>query len=165
VPHVGHAAPYVGDDIDDGPAALLHRLVQALARHQETAGQVGLHHGIPALGGDVLERRRKLPTRVVDQRVDAAVLGVDLRHQRLHGSLVADVADVGMRGATGLDNLGAHGGELVGVAPHQCHRRAERGQFVRGTAADAAATARHDRHLPLEQPRTKNRAIHRMSPY
>ena len=89
VAHARHAAPHVGDDVDDRAARLAravvqHPLVDALARDQEAAGQVVADDRVPALGADRRERRGELAAGVVDERVDAAVAREYGGDRRLH---------------------------------------------------------------------------------
>ena len=123
----------------------------ALARHEEAAGEIRAHHRVPAVGADSLQRRGELAAGVVDQRVDAAVPFEHGGDGRAHRGLVADVAGMRARGAArGLD-LGAHRGELVGLAADEGDRRAERSQLVRRAAPDARAAAGDDGDLAREQ--------------
>ena len=69
--HAGHAVPHVGDHVHDRAAVLLHPLRVGFARHQEAAGEIGAHHRVPALRGNLLQRRAELPARIVDQEIDA----------------------------------------------------------------------------------------------
>ena len=103
---------------------LCHVLHKALARHQKTAREVGVQHGLPALGADAGQGRDVLPARVVDQGVDAPVAGQHFGHQRFDGSLIPYIrsvpADPGLR-YSGLLQLGLNCRQLVLIAPHQGH--------------------------------------------
>ena len=55
-----------------------------------------------------------------------------------------------------LVDLGLHRLQLVGLAAHQHHVRAQRGEFVRAAAADARAAAGDDEHLACEQVRRED---------
>ena len=159
VPHRRHRAPDVGDDVDDRATMLAHRLPIAFARHQEAAGQVGPDHRIPALGADRFQRRDELAAGIVHQRVDPAVHQHDRLHRVLHRLFVADVA--GMEGgapAVGGD-LAGHVVQLVELAADQHHLGAERGQFMRGAAADARTAAGDQDHFLPEQARGEDRAV------
>ncbi|KAG0921892.1 hypothetical protein G6F31_020129 [Rhizopus arrhizus] len=92
--HARHAAPDVGQHVDDGPAVLAHVLGIDLARHQEGAVQVVLDHGVPAVETDAVQRRRKLPARAIEQAVDAAMPGQHVRDHAAHAGLVSDIARV-----------------------------------------------------------------------
>src|SRR5690606_19942730 len=48
VAHAGHAAPHVGEHVDDAAAVLAHALQEDFLGDQETADQVGAHHGLEA---------------------------------------------------------------------------------------------------------------------
>ena len=150
VSHARHAAPHVGDDVDDRAAVLGHPLRVALARAEEAAGQVGADDGLPALLGDAGQRRRELAARIVHQPVDAAGACQRLRHHRLHLRLLADVAGDGVRRRRRGD-LAAHRLEALGLAPDQHDRRPQARQLVRRTAPDAAPASGDDVGLAGEE--------------
>ena len=47
--HPRHAAPHVGEHVDDRAAVLAHGLIEHFPGHQETAHQIGAHHGLETL--------------------------------------------------------------------------------------------------------------------
>ncbi len=125
---------------------------ERLAAHQERAGQVGLDDRLPALEGDLLGRADELAAGVIEQAVDCVALGQHPLEQRRDLGFVADVAGHGCGAAPGGDDLIVHALQLAGCAPGKHDMRAQRGQLVRGGAADPAATAGYDDRLPREQP-------------
>ena len=159
VAHARHAVPHVGDDVDDRAAArravavvLEHPLGDALARHQEAAGEVVAHHRVPALGADRRERRRELAAGVVHQRVDAAV-----------GARAPPPPSPAPRPRRGCRRHATSrcrrrprsrrctASSLSSVRPTIATRGAERRQLVRGAAADARAAAGDEGDLAGEQ--------------
>jgi hypothetical protein len=62
-------------------------------------------------------------------------------HGSLHGVFVADVEGNGLALAAVLANFLGHAVQFFGGAPADDNPRAQRGQFVRGAAANAAAAA------------------------
>jgi hypothetical protein len=159
VAHVGHGAPDVGHDVDDGAAVRLHALQVALARHQEAAREVGVDHRLPALGRDGVQRRDVLAARVVHEPVDAALRGDDGADGHAHRVFLADVEGLRAGPAAGGFDLGPDRVELLLLAPDQHHVRAQRGELVRGAAADARAAAGDDDDLPVEQAGREDGAI------
>src|SRR5581483_7138408 len=159
VAHAGHAAPHVGQHVDDGAAALAHRLIEDLARHQEAAGEVVGDHRLPTLLADGHQRRRELAAGVVDQAVDHAAPGGDGLYRLLHRILVADIESLHRTFAAVLADLGGRGLQLLQLAAGQHHMSAERGQFVGGAAADAGAAAGDDDGLALEQVRGEDGTV------
>jgi hypothetical protein len=128
----------------------------ALARHQKAAGEVGVDHGLPALGADGFQRRHELAAGVVDQAVDAAVFGQHGRDQAAHRVFLPDVADLRAGLAAILGDFRRDGLQLVGLAAHQHDARAQCREFMRGAAADAGTAAGDDDDLVLEQRRRKD---------
>lgn len=74
----------------------------------------------------------------------------DLRDCMPHAVFVANVAGERVRAPAVRVNLGRYVRELVRVAAEQRDVRAERREFVRAAAADAAAAARDERDLAFE---------------
>src|SRR5690606_3559402 len=103
VAHAGHAAPHVGEHVDDAAAVLAHALGEYLAGDQEAAHQVGSYYGLEALLVDAGQRCRELAAGVVDQVVDASALGDHLGDHRLDRFLLADVAGLEAGAATVAD--------------------------------------------------------------
>ena len=59
--HARHGHPHIGNNVDDGTAAIfLHPLGIAFTRHQEAACEVGIDHSLPAFGTDILKEGREL---------------------------------------------------------------------------------------------------------
>ncbi len=81
------------------PPLRLHPLCVDFARHQEAAGEVGAHDSVPALRGNLFQRRRELPARIVDEEIDAPVIGEHRAHDLGHALFLANVGDVAARGA------------------------------------------------------------------
>ncbi len=83
-----------GSVIDDAPAArvlVLHHAERRL-RAQEHAGQVDVHHRLPLLKRQILERHAwRVAAGVVEQRVQAAELFLDPGEQRRDLVRLADV--------------------------------------------------------------------------
>jgi hypothetical protein len=143
VAHAGHAAPHVGDDVDDRAAVLAMRLGEDLAGEQEAADEVGAHDGLEALLRDRGQRRGELAAGVVDEAVDAAVGGDDGGDGGLDGGLVADVAGVPVGGAAVLGDLGGDGESFARLRP------------MRTTwAPSAASSCAVQRPMPLPPPVT-----------
>ena len=80
-------------------------------------------------------------------------------HDLAHALFLADVGGVAARRAARVGDLARDRFQLLRLAADQRHARAERGQFMRRAAADAAAGAGHDAGLALEQFRAKDRLI------
>ena len=137
----------------------VHALVEALTCHQKAASEVGVDHRLPAFGAGVCQGRDVLPARVVDQAVDAAMLLHHLRDHGFHIVFAPDVAAVPTGLPTVTGDLLRSGGQLVGVAAHQHHMRAQAGQFVRGAAANARAAAGDHDDLPAQQVGGKDRTV------
>jgi hypothetical protein len=74
VAHAGHAVAEVRRHVDDRAAVRLHAVQEHLAHHQKAAREVVAHHGLEAALADGLQRRGKLPARVVDQSGNGAHL-------------------------------------------------------------------------------------------
>jgi hypothetical protein len=74
-PIIGMPVPHVGDHVHDRAAVGLHPLRVGFACHQKSAGQIGAHDCVPALGGDLLQRRRELPARIVDDKIEPSEIG------------------------------------------------------------------------------------------
>ena len=81
------------------------------------------------------------------------------RTTSLHALFLADVGGVAARRAAGVGDLARDRFELFGLAADQRDARAERGQFMRRAAPDAAAGAGHDAGLAREQAVAKDRLI------
>ena len=137
----------------------LHRLQVDLTHHQEAPGQVGGDHRLESLSADGRQRRRKLPTGVVDQAVYAAMSGDDFGDGEAHCILVADVQGDGLGVAAVFGDLDGDPPQLFLSATADDHRRAERGQFMGDAAADAAAPTRHPMHLAGEQARAQHAGV------
>ena len=84
-------------------------------------------------------------------------IGEHRAHDLLHALFLADVGGVAARAAARVRDLARDRFELVGLAADQRDARAERGQFMRRAAPDAAAGAGHDAGLAGEQAVAKNR--------
>ena len=84
-------------------------------------------------------------------------IGERRAHHLLHALFLADVGAVAARGAAGVRDLARDRFELLRLAPDQGDARAERGEFMRGAAADAAAGAGDDAGLAGEQAVAENR--------
>ena len=157
--HAVHAAPHVGEHVDDAAAVLAHALQIDFLGHQETADEVGTHHRFEAFLVDADQRGRELAAGVVDQVMDGAVLG---DHRLDHD----------------LDRFPRHGCRTPGswlcrrlrgfrrrwfpafpVAPDQHHLGAQVGQFVGHAAADAAAAAGDQDGLAAEQAGLEDRVV------
>ena len=151
VAHVRHAVPHVGDHVHDRAAVLLHPLHVGLARDEEATGEVGAHHGIPALRRNLLQRRRELPARVVDEEIDAAEVGGDGAHGLGDALLLADVDRVAACAAAGVRDLARNRVKFLWSAADQRDLRAKRRQLMRRAAADAAAGPGHNAGLAREQ--------------
>ena len=80
------------------------------------------------------------------------------RTTSLHALLLADVGGVAARRAARVGDLARDRFELLGFAADQRDARAERGELVRGAAADAAAGAGHDAGLAGEQAGAEDRS-------
>ena len=66
--------------------------------------------------------------------------------------------------ATVGGNLGLHGLQFFGLAPHQHHMGTQPRQFVRRAAANARTAARDHDDLPGKQPGRKYGLVHQASP-
>ncbi|MDT4851514.1 hypothetical protein FQZ97_856960 [compost metagenome] len=88
-----------------------------------------------------------------------AVFGHGGRDRVAHRVFLADVAGVETRTPTVSNDLVRRGLQLVDIAPHQHHMRAQTGQFVRGAAADARSAAGDQHHLPGQQVRRKHGTV------
>jgi hypothetical protein len=153
--HVGKAVPHVGGHVHDRAAMLLHRLGEDLAADDEAAGEIVAHHDVEALGAHGRGRRGELAAGIVEQAVDVAVGGDDLADRLLHLGLFADVEGVDLAGTARRFDLGLHGAEFLGLAAGDHDMGAQRRDFVRRAAADAAAAAGHDDGLALNSPGLK----------
>jgi hypothetical protein len=117
------------------------------------------HHRIKALGTDAMQRRRKLPARVVDQTINAAKARHDLAHHRFHALFVANIDHVASGQTLRLHYLLRYCLQLVQSAAHQHHLRAQAGQLMRGAAPHARACAGDDDKLPVKQASAVNTAV------
>jgi hypothetical protein len=104
--HSRHAVPHVGNDVDDrGVAGCLHVLRVALACDEKPTREVVAHDRVPAFGRDVLEARRELSARVVDERIDPAEIGEDRGDGLAYAIFLANVAGIALRLAADMRNL------------------------------------------------------------
>src|SRR6266516_2012790 len=138
---------------------LRHPLRVALARHQEAASQIIAHDGVEAFLADLGERRRELAAGVVDEMIDARKTRQDAGDRLPDFFLLADVADESLGLAARRGDFRLHGMQLVGRAADERDPRAECRELMRRAAADAAAAAGDDRHLPGKQARPEHRSV------
>ena len=111
----------------------------ALARDQKAAGEVGGDHRLPALGADLFHRRDVLAAGVVDEPVDAAVHGDDGLHRRPSPPSSSRMSQAWKLARPPSATISpATPCSLSQLAADQHHMRAERREFVRDAAADAA---------------------------
>ena len=166
VAHAGHAVPHVGDDVDDGAAARLplpssssiHWVMHSRAirkppvRLLRTTASQPLALIVASGAGNwppALLTRASMRPCAREHRGDGG----------LHRGLVADVAGVRRADAAGGLDLAAHRLELLELAADDRDARAERGELVRGAAADARAAAGDDGDLAGEQVGAKDGAV------
>ena len=77
---------------DSGLRLLLLHQPERVLRAEERPGQVGLDHGPPGLGVEVLERDgRRVDAGVVEQEIEAAKAILDLAEERGDRLRVADI--------------------------------------------------------------------------
>ena len=129
-----------------------HPLGDALARHQEAAGQVVAHDRVPALGADRRERRRELAAGVVDEAVDAAVAREHGRDGRPAPRLRRGCRRrASSRRRPPLRSRRAPPASFSALRPTIATRAPSDGQLVRGAAADARAAAGDERTWPANR--------------
>ena len=157
--HAGHAAPHVGEHVDDAAAVLAQALQEDFLGHQKTAHQVGAHHGLEAFLVDADQRRGELAAGVVDQVMDASALREHRGDHGLYRLFITDVADLEAGAAAVLGDLGAGLLQLFLLAPDQHHMGAQVGQLVGHAATDAAAAAGDQNGLVSEQARFEYRVV------
>jgi hypothetical protein len=161
--HAGHTAPDVREHVDDRAAVIAHPLCKTFARHQESAVQVVAHHRVPAVQRDLVERRGKLAACAIEEAVEPVEIGDCRGDDVFDARFVADVAGVAAHAFGAfrvvLGQLGAHGFQLRQGSSDQDHRCSQRDQFVRGTSAKPAASARHHDNLAGEQAGAENGTV------
>ena len=122
-------------DPDDSAVARLAHRRKGPARAQEGAGQVDGHRPVPQLPCRLLERDDREDTGIEDEHARGAQLRLDPREGRLHGRLVAHVAD---------DPQDARVGGRLQV--QRCDLRAIASEDLRDPLADPPTGACHDGH-------------------
>ena len=157
--HLDHGTPKISSDIHNGAAMLFHPLGIDLAADQEPAREVVGNDGIPAVGANILQARRKLSARIIDKPVDPTVPVQDSADLFADRRLVADIKD-SMIGTPAVffdfrrDSL-QPGLRAIGYYNH----RAKGGQLGRDASTDAAAAAGDNHDLMPEQVRPENRLV------
>src|SRR5215475_8446475 len=148
----GHAAPEVGDDVDDGagrtaldpgPGRRLHHVPGTI--------EVVVDHRVPALGLEVERHLRELTTGIVNQRIEPTELVPDVADEGRATCMIADVERLGIdRGAkTFEEHLGPR--QPLLTAPQNGEIRAEARKQRGDRKAKAAAGAGDDGNLALAQ--------------
>ncbi len=165
VAHAGHAAPHVGEHVDDAAAVAAHGLVEHFPGHEEAAHQIGAQHGFETLLVDRGQGRRVLAAGIVHQAMDRTKALHQPGHQGLDRFLVADVAGLPVGLAAVLGNFAGDLLQFFRLAPHQQHLGPQGRQFVGSAAADTAAAAGDDDGLAGEQLRFENRVVHHGSSF
>src|SRR6185503_10355704 len=100
------------------------------ARHEETAGEVGAHHRVPALARDRLQRRGELAARVVDEEIDAAQVREDFRNRSFYGIFFPYIQRETKCFPSNLGDFIPDRGEFLDFSSDKGNLRAERCQLV-----------------------------------
>ena len=103
-------------DVDDAAPALFNHVGHHLLGHVEHGVQVGVHHGIPVVAGHFQEHAVLGDASVVDQHVNAAMLGFGFGEGLYCGIPIADVAHRCIKGVTQSFLLIEPFGEVAGWA-------------------------------------------------
>ena len=130
----------------DHVAELLLDHVREQAEHQPDRGDVvDRHRALDVVHAVVGQRDRPADRAacVVDQVVDATVLGQHGGDQPVDGRPVGEVAGVRERHTSACLDVADHAGQLVGAARHDQHRRATCGGRMGRGLADPRRTAGH----------------------
>jgi hypothetical protein len=137
-------------DVDDHAAAGGQHVAGGGLGAEEGAGQVDRERARPDVDVELLGRRHRADARVVDEDVEAPVLGHGRVEERRD---LLGVGDVGhhRRGRAARGSQGLGGGpceRLVAVGDHD--GRSLRGQLLGDRRAQAAPRSRDHRDAPLE---------------
>ena len=115
-------------------------------RHKERAFDVGVKDEVKVFFADVLHTLHGAHTRVIDQDVDAADLGLRMGHGRLDAVQISDIQRHHMGVATFGLNLGPQSFELFNAPAGQHHRSARSRERFGKLHAQAAGCARDQSH-------------------
>jgi hypothetical protein len=143
----------VGDDVEDCPALCRDHSLADSAGAIERAVEHDADDGVPAVDGELIGRRDEVAGGVVDQEVDASVLSMDFRRDRLDCLGVADIEGDeagGVYRARFAALLLDRRPELLLAAAGDDDGGAEFGELACNGKADPGSTARDDADTTFE---------------
>src|SRR5262245_30343772 len=148
----GHAAPEIGDDVDDHARRLaLDPGSRGGLHHVPGAVEVVVDHRRPALWREVERHLRELAASIVDENVEASALAPYIGEEGRTPRVIAYVEGFGVepRAETLEEGFGLR--QSVLVAPQNGEIGAETGKQRGDGEAEAAAGAGDDHGLALEE--------------